>query len=858
MAKSALVIVESPTKAKTIKKFLPKHFIVEASMGHVRDLPQSATDIPLKFKKEEWAKIGVNTEKEFEPLYVVPKGKSKIISMLKDKLKNVDELYLATDEDREGESISWHLLELLKPKCPVKRMVFHEITKSAIEKALASPRDIDMNLVRAQETRRILDRLVGYTLSPLIWKKIAYGLSAGRVQSVGLRLIVRRERERLAFQSASYWDLLASLNKSGESFDAKIVLVDGQRVATGKDFDETTGKLRAGKDVRTLGESDAQKLAKDLKSKPWNVIEVEEKHFQSKPAPPFITSTLQQEANRKLGLSAKEAMRTAQRLYEEGLITYMRTDSPNLSTQAISGARTAVEELYGKEYLSPEARQYSSKARGAQEAHEAIRPAGSEFVHPKDTGLSGKELALYELIWMRTVATQMAEAKKLSVSAKIEVGNAVFTASGTRILFPGFLRAYAEGHDDPEAALEEKEVLLPPLKKGDTVKCDDLKPLSHETKPPARFTEASLVQMLEKEGVGRPSTYASIIDTIIDRGYVRKAANALVPTFTGMAVVQLLEKNFENLVDMQFTSRMEDSLDDIAEGKVAHLSFLDGFYLGKDGLLNQVKQKEKKIDPDESRTVDLYQKLKGVEVKIGRYGAYLIQEGSAKKEEIHATIPEDIAPADLSVEKTKELIEISERGPQPLGKDPKTGLNVYVLSGRFGPYFQLGEATEEQPKPRRASLLKTMDPKTVGMSDALEMLSLPRLLGNHPKTGRPVMANLGRFGPYVVHDVDKDTKDYRSLKKEDNVFLVTMERAMELLNEEKKGRRGAQLVREIGKHPEDSKPIGIYDGKFGMYIKHGTTNATLPKEMKPEEVTLDQAVKMITERKAMKKGRGKK
>jgi len=853
MAKTALVIVESPTKAKTIKKFLPKNFIVEASMGHVRDLPQSATDIPQKLKHEEWTKIGVNTAHDFEPLYVIPKGKFKIISGLRDKMKQADELYLATDEDREGESISWHLLELLKPKIPVKRMVFHEITKSAIEKALLDTRDIDMNLVRAQETRRILDRLVGYTLSPLIWKKIAYGLSAGRVQSVGLRLICQRERERLAFLSASYWDVLATLDKKGETFDAKIISVDGQRVATGKDFDETTGKLKAGKDLKLLTEKDAKGLVTDLKKDTWKVAEVEEKHFNSKPAPPFITSTLQQEANRKLGMTAKDAMRTAQRLYEEGLITYMRTDSPNLSSQAIEGARRSVVELYGKEYLSPEARQYSSKARGAQEAHEAIRPSGAEFVHPKDTGLSGRELALYEMIWMRTVATQMAEAKKLSISVKVEAGKTVFTASGTRILFPGFLRAYTEGHDDPEAALEDKEVLLPDLRKGETVHLFDIQPLSHETKPPARFTEASLVQKLEKEGVGRPSTYASIIDTIVDRGYVRKNANALVPTFTGMAVVQLLEKNFENLVDTGFTSKMEESLDDIADGKVAHLKFLGDFYNGKEGLFNQVAIREKKIDPDESRTVDLHQKLKGIEVKIGRYGAYLVREGDKKHDEVHATIPEDIAPADLSIEKTNELIEISERGPQPLGKDPKTGLNIYVLTGRFGPYFQLGEVTEETPKPRRASLPKGIDPKNATMAQAIEQLSLPRELGLHPKSGKPVMANLGRFGPYVVHEPEKDVKEYRSLKKEDNVFTVTLARALELLAEEKKGRRGAKVVRELGPHPTDKKPIGIYDGKFGFYIKHGATNVTIPKEMKQEDITLEQAVTLVNDKKGTKK-----
>jgi DNA topoisomerase-1 len=850
MPKTTLVIVESPTKAKTIRKFLPKHFIVEASMGHVRDLPQSAADIPQKLKKEEWAKVGVHVERDFEPLYIVPKGKSKVVQGLKEKLKDAEELFFATDEDREGESISWHLLELLKPKVPYRRMVFHEITKSAIQEALQHTREIDMNLVRAQETRRILDRLVGYTLSPLLWKKIAYGLSAGRVQSVGLRLIVRRERERLAFVSASYWDLLATLGAKSENFEAKLVSMADKRIAGGKDFDENTGKIREGKDVTVLGEDEAKKLAQRLKAETWKVTEVEEKHFQSKPSAPFITSTLQQEANRKLGLQAREAMRIAQRLYEEGLITYMRTDSPNLSTQAIEGARRAVADLYGAEYLSPEARQYSSKAKGAQEAHEAIRPAGSEFVHPRETGLSGKELALYELIWMRTVATQMAEAKKLSVTARIQAGDTLFQASGTRILFPGFLRAYAEGSDDPEAALEERELLLPPLKQGEIVRLAELSPQGHETKPPARFTEASLVQMLEKEGVGRPSTYASIIDTIVDRGYVRRQASALVPSFTGVAVIQLLEKNFEHLVDTKFTSKMEESLDEIAEGKVSQLEFLKAFYLGKEGLASQVKNKEKKIDPEESRTVDLHQELKGIEVKIGRYGPYLVRAGSAKKDEVHASIPEDIAPADLTIEKTEELIEISERGPEPLGQDPKSGQNVYVLSGRFGPYFQLGEVTEEHPKPRRASLLKGMDPKTVGMKEALEMLSLPRDLGVHPETGNPIQTNLGRFGPYVVHHRDSKTKDYRSLKKEDNVFTITLERALQLLAEEKKTRRGAQVVREIGLHPSDQEPIAVYDGKYGLYVKHKDTNATLPKDLKVEEVTLDQALALLKEREA--------
>ncbi|NDD92446.1 type I DNA topoisomerase, partial [bacterium] len=600
------------TKAKTIRKFLPKAYVVEASMGHVRDLPQSAADIPAALKAQEWTKIGVNVDEDFEPLYVVPKSKSKVIQDLKKKLKDAESVYLATDEDREGESIAWHLLEVLKPKVPVKRMVFHEITKTAIERALQEVRDVDSRLVRAQETRRILDRLVGYTLSPLIWKKIAFGLSAGRVQSVALRVIVERERQRLKFVKADYWDLEAELAKGSESFKAKLLSVKGKRIATGKDFDEDTGKLIAGKDVQLLDETDARKLRESLSSALFTVTSVEEKPSTSRPAPPFITSTLQQEANRKLGLSAKEAMRTAQSLYEEGFITYMRTDSPNLSQEALKAARGCVEDLYGKDYLSPEPRQYTSKARGAQEAHEAIRPAGSNFQHPKDTGLTGVHLALYDMIWKRTVASQMAEARKMTVTAKIEAGPAVFTASGTRIVFPGFIRAYVEGADDPEAALEDREVLLPDLTVKDTLKSKEIEALQHETKPPARFTEASLVQMLEKEGIGRPSTYASIIGTIVDRGYVRKIGAALVPTFTGFAVTQLLERHFDSLVDTGFTAKMEESLDEIAEGKIEYLPYLRSFYLGKSGLRERVKDQDKNINPEESRTVLLHH-LKGID-----------------------------------------------------------------------------------------------------------------------------------------------------------------------------------------------------------------------------------------------------
>ncbi|MCC7441464.1 MAG: type I DNA topoisomerase [Bdellovibrionales bacterium] len=878
--KNVLVIVESPTKAKTIKKFLPKNFVVEASMGHVRDLPQSATEIPASVKDQEWTKIGVNIEKDFEPLYVTPKGKSKVIQALRARMKDADELYLATDEDREGESISWHLIQVLKPKIPVKRMVFHEITKNAILKAIENPRDLDERLVRAQETRRILDRLVGYTLSPLIWKKIAYGLSAGRVQSAGLRVIVDRERERLRFVKASYWDVEAMLEKGGKEFAAKLLSIGGTRIATGKDFDETTGKLSEGKTVRILGEADAAALVSKLQGAPFTVTSVEEKETSARPAPPFITSTLQQEANRKLGLSASQAMRIAQRLYEEGLITYMRTDSPSLSSEAIGGARRSVEELYGKEYLSPEPRQYSAKAKGAQEAHEAIRPAGADFVHPKDTGLDGRELQVYELIWKRTVATQMAEAKKLQVSVRLDAGDAQFSASGTRILFPGFLRAYVEGSDDPDQELGEREVILPDLKEKDQAKSKKLEALPHETKPPARFTEASLVQTLEKEGVGRPSTYATIIQTIQDRGYVRKVGNALIPTFTGVAVSQLLERYFDHLVDLGFTSQMEKSLDEIAEGKREWLPYLKEFYLGKTGLLPSVQQQEKKIDPTESRTVQLL-KLPGVDIKVGRYGAYVIKHGVKKAvghgpapklkpdpkpkklkkgevakdpaalDEIHVSIPEDVAPADLTAELLNELIAVQEKGPSPIGKHPDDGKNIYVLMGRYGPYLQLGEMPEDGSKPKRASVPKGVDYKNVPMDIAVKLLSLPRNLGAHPTSGKEILANLGRFGPYVVHD-----GDFRSLKKDDDLYTVSLARAVELLSEEKKGRGGSKLIRELGKHPDDGKVIGMYEGKYGIYVKHGSKNAGIPRDSEPDKVTLEQALLVLANAKGGKGKRG--
>lgn len=850
--KKALVIVESPTKANTIRKFLPKNFIVESSLGHIRDLPQSAADIPASLKKEEWSKLGVNVEEDFDPLYIVPKDKVKKVKDLKDLLKQVDEIYLATDEDREGESISWHLLELLKPKIPVKRMVFHEITKKAILDALAKTRKVDMSLVKAQETRRILDRLYGYTLSPLLWKKIAFGLSAGRVQSTGLKMIVERERERILFKKSNYCSLRASLDtEKKQKVEARLVLTEGKKIATGKDFDERTGNLHEdkSKSVLVLGLEAATKLSSNLKSKTFLVSTVDEKDVFSQPSAPFITSTLQQEANRKLGLSARDSMRVAQKLYEEGLITYMRTDSPSLSSQAIDAARASVVDLYGKEFLSKEVRQYSAKSASAQEAHEAIRPAGQTFLHPDETGLTGKEKSLYELIWKRTLATQMEKAHKRSMTVKISVDNHEFVANGLRIVFPGFLRVYVEGSDDPDAALEDQDVILPELKPGQKLKADKIEPLTHETKPPARYTEASLIQRLEKEGIGRPSTYASIISTVIERKYVRKDSSALVPTLTGIAVIQLLEKNFANLVDYSFTSEMEDYLDKIAEGKKDPISYLKEFYLGPKGLRQKVDQQDKKIKAEEGRTIELPQIHEDLSLKIGRYGPYVVSKKSKKSEELHASIPEDTAPADLTSEKLKDLLEVSKKGPEPIGKDPKTKKNVYCLVGRYGAYVQLGEKVESEPSPKRASLPKTIEPKNVTLDQALHLLKLPRTLGVHPVSGKEIIANIGKFGPYVVH-----SGDFRSLGKLYDVYEITLEQAIDLLSQPKVSSRGATLFKELGIHPKDNKKINVYDGKYGLFIKHGIKNVAIPDEMrKPETVAkwqLKDALKLIDGKKS--------
>lgn len=851
-----LVIVESPTKARTIKNFLPRGYHVEASMGHIRDLPDGAKDVPPKYKGQDWARLGVNVDNDFEPLYVVPAEKKKVVRGLKEALKDADELILATDEDREGESISWHLVEVLSPRVPVKRMVFHEITKEAIQEALEQTRAVDDRLVRAQETRRILDRLVGYTLSPLLWKKIAWGLSAGRVQSVAVRLLVQRERERRAFRAGTWWDLKATLEHDRQSFEATLIALGGQRLATGKDFDEKTGQLAKPKDVVLLDQALAEALRNRLLTRPWKVSSVEEKPQIRRPWAPFTTSTLQQEANRKLRLSARETMRVAQSLYERGFITYMRTDSVHLSNQAVTAARECIDRLYGKEYLSPKPKHYSSKAAHTQEAHEAIRPAGSHFRTTEEAGLHGVERDLYDLIWKRTVACQMADARITALSVLLEAEDAQFRAAGKRIDFAGFLRAYVEGSDDPEAALEDQEVLLPHLEVGDAPACTALEAVSHVTQPPPRFTEATLVKELEADGVGRPSTYASVIGTILERGYAVKQGQALVPTFTAIAVTLLLEQHFRHLVDIKFTAKMEQSLDDIAEGHADWLPYLREFYLGEDGLRHQTEVKTKEIDPADAREV----KLGGLDasVRIGRFGPYI--ERSNNGEPLRVSLPNDIAPADLSGDKIEQLLREKVEGPAELGRDPETGLPIYLRSGQYGPYVQLGEVTDETPKPKRMSLPRGVKPEEVTLDLALGLLSLPRLLGMHPDGGK-VSAGLGRFGPYVVHDKGKEGKDYRSIKGDDHVLTITLGRALEMLAQPKmaRGRRAEpKPVREVGKHPEDQQPINLFDGRYGPYVKHGDVSASIPRGQDPATVTLDQAVELIAARAGTKAGAGRK
>ena len=855
------MIVESPAKAKKIGGFLGSDYEVRASMGHVRDLPAKAAEIPAELKKESWSTLGVNVEDDFQPLYIVPPDKKKIVRELKSLLKQVDELILATDEDREGESIGWHLAQLLEPKVPVKRMVFSEITRKAIREALENTRDVDENLVAAQETRRVLDRLYGYTLSPLLWKKIARGLSAGRVQSVAVRILVQRELERLAFRSGSYWDLDARLaTKANQSFEAGLVTVGGRKVASGKDFDENTGRIKEGVDVLLLSEEDARSLHERLQSSEWSVTSIEHREQMRRPPAPFITSTLQQEANRKLGMSARQAMQTAQRLYEDGHITYMRTDSVTLSGEALTATRARIQQDYGETYMLESPRQYTGKTKNAQEAHEAIRPAGEEMKTGAEIGLSGGELKLYDMIWKRTMATQMPEARLRFDTITITAADAEFRAVGRHVEFPGFFRAYVEGSDDPDAVHEEEEASLPELAEGDVLKCLELEPVGHETKPPARYTEASLVRKMESEGIGRPSTYASIIGTIQDRGYARKSGSQLIPTFTALAVTRLLEERFPNLVDFQFTAQMEQSLDDISNGQADRRPYLQRFYSGDEGLEEQVKTQEEQIDARTACTL----KLDGLEsdVRVGRYGPYLEKEQNG--DTVTASLPDDIAPADVNNELAEKLIELKKQGPKALGMHPEEGLPVYVLSGPFGPYLQLGDVTEEVPKPKRVSIPANYEPTEIDLDTAIQLLQLPRRIGHHPETEKVVNVGIGRFGPYVLHDkkygnFDRKTGTFTTSDgRVVDVLSVDMAAALEMLAKSK-SRGPTPPLKVLGKHPEDGEQVGLYEGRYGPYVRHGEKGkrlASVPKDVDPETVTMDQALAWIEE-KAAKSGGGK-
>jgi DNA topoisomerase I len=786
-----LVIVESPAKAKTISGYLGPGWFVEASLGHVRDLPRNAADVPTRFKKEPWARLGVDVDNGFAPLYVVSSDRKSQIAKLTKLAKEVDEVYLATDEDREGEAIAWHLLETIKPKVPVKRMVFHEITKPAIQAAVASPRDLDRNLVNAYEYRRILDRLYGYEVSPVLWKKVMPKLSAGRVQSVATRIVVERERQRMAFRSATYWDIVADLSvlekvDGPTAFSATLISLDGDRIATGRDFEPTTGKARG--DVVHLDEAAARGLAARLDGRPFKVTRVEEKPYRRKPYAPFITSTLQQEAARKLRFSSAQTMRTAQRLYENGYITYMRTDSVNLAEAAIHAARQQIRDLYGDRFVPAQPRRYASKVKNAQEAHEAIRPAGDSFRTPGEVAnqLSTEEFKLYELIWRRTIASQMTDAVGMSISVRIRAVSSAneeadFGASGKTITDPGFLRAYVESSDDEDAEAEDAERRLPHLVKDQPLRADALRPTGHETQPPARYTEASLVKALEELGIGRPSTYASIMATIQDRGYVFKRGQALVPSFIAFAVINLMEQHFPRLVDYQFTASLEDELDDIADGEASAVDFLTAFYFGggigeegsvarSGGLKKMVTENLGAIDARGVNSIPLFTDDAGrnVVVRVGRYGPYLQRAlpGEEPADDDRAAIPDGVAPDELTLEKVEELF-LGGNGERKLGEHPETGEPIVVKSGRYGPYVSSGE--------RNASLLRSQSPDALTLEDALKLLSLPRLLGRD-QSGAEIFAGAGRYGPYV-----KRGDDFRSLESEDQLFTVTLPQALELL-----------------------------------------------------------------------------
>ncbi len=831
-----LVIVESPAKAKTIAGYLGSDYLVESSIGHIRDLPNNASEIPAKLKGESWARLGVNVDKDFEPLYVVDSRKKKVVSDLKAKLKNADELLLATDEDREGEAIAWHLREVLDPKVPVRRMVFHEITRPAIERALGETREIDARLVDAQETRRILDRLYGYEVSPVLWRKIMQGLSAGRVQSVATRLVVERERERMKFVAAEYWDIVASYDPG--AFTARLTSIDGRRVAQGRDFAQD-GTLRQADSVQ-LTEAGARELAAGLEGAAFTVSSVEEKPYTRRPAAPFMTSTLQQEASRKLRLSSQQTMRVAQRLYENGYITYMRTDSTTLSESALTAARDQARELYGADSVPAQPRQYNRKVKNAQEAHEAIRPAGDRFRTPEQVRreLTAEELNVYDLIWKRTVASQMEDARGQTVSVRIAAAAAdgrstEFSTAGTVITFRGFLLAYEEGLDEPSGDAEEK--VLPPLSEGDALNATALEPDGHSTSPPPRFTEASLVKALEERGIGRPSTYAAIMGTILDRGYVRKQGQALVPEFLAFAVVKLLENHFPRLVDYEFTARMEDDLDEIASGDEARTAWLQRFYFGEDGdagLKELVQGRLAEIDAREVNTVEL--PGSDIVVRVGKYGPYL-ERGTDRQ-----TLPPDIAPDELTPARAEEILAQGNQEHE-LGSDPESGRTIAVRSGRYGPYVT--EVVEGDEKPRTASLFKTMSPETVTLEEALKLLTLPRSLGE--SDGEEVLAANGRYGPYV-----KRGKESRSLESEEQLFSISLDEALARLAQPKqRGRRAAAPpLKELGDDPVSGKPIVLKEGRFGPYVTDGETNASLRAADSIEAIGPERAAELLQDR----------
>ena len=903
----ALVIVESPAKARTIGGMLGPDFIVESSIGHIRDLPRGADEVPAAYKGESWARLGVDVDNGFKPLYVVSTPKKSVVANLKKLLKGADELYLATDEDREGESIAWHLFEVLSPTVPVKRMVFHEITPTAIARAVDEWRDLDRRLVDAQEARRILDRLYGYEVSPVLWRKVMPRLSAGRVQSVATRMVVERERARMRFRSATWWGVDGTFTNAAAAsgFGAALIGLGGATVATGKDFDEH-GERTGKSDVRVLGEEEATSVATALIGRSFTVSAVTERPFRRSPAAPFMTSTLQQEAGRKLRFSAQRAMQVAQRLYEQGFITYMRTDSTTLSDQALTAARSQAREMYGDAYVPDAPRRYERKVKNAQEAHEAIRPSGETFRTPEQAGrnLSGDELRLYELIWKRTVASQMNDATgtsaQIRLTAEVPEGTAQgqeaeFSASGRVIAFPGFLRAYVEGEDDPDAELADREVVLPALAVGDVVEGSAFEPGSHTTQPPARYTEASLVKAMEELGVGRPSTYASVIATILDRGYVWKKGTALVPSFTAFAVVGLLERYFGDLVDYGFTASMEDDLDEIASGREESLPWLSRFYFGTStpgvpepagvgasgdgsGKANGVGNGHSKaagggsnggvtngaapgvsdgkrlglkasvaahlgdIDAREINSIPIGQGSDGVAIvaRVGRYGPYL-QRGDDR-----ASLPDDMCPDELTVARSEELLA-APTNDRVLGPDPETGLDISVKAGRFGPYVQLGEAAEGGEKPRTSSLFSTMDPATLTFAQALDLLRIPRTVGTDPATGEEVVAHNGKFGPYL-----KKGTDTRSLASEDQILTVTLPEAQALFAQPKqrRGRTAAPPLRELGADPATQLPVVVKEGRFGPYVTDGTTNASLRKGDVVESITIERASELLAERRA--------